>query len=151
MPGKTIHGLSHTKLYNIWQLMKGRCYNPSNQDYNNYGGRGIYVCEEWKEKPVAFYEWAMSNGYKDGLTIERVNFNEGYTPANCTWIPMSEQGKNTRRVNKVTLFGETKSIHEWVKDDRIKIGEPMVYRRMKKGLSAEQALLTPSKKAKYYE
>lgn len=92
----TIHGLRHTKLYMVWTSMRQRCKNPKNKEYKYYGGRGISVCEEWNDYAV-FNEWAQSHGYREGLSIERVDIDRGYCPENCTWIPLSEQAKNTTR------------------------------------------------------
>ena len=90
----TRHNLCYTRLHNIWTKMKQRCYNPKNNRYHRYGGRGIIVCDEWKEDFKTFYEWAITHGYRDDLTIERVNNDGNYEPTNCTWIPRSEQAKN---------------------------------------------------------
>ena len=90
----TQHGLYYTRLHNIWSHMKQRCYNPKNNRYHRYGGRGITVCDEWKNDFKSFYDWAISNGYRDDLSIERKNNNGNYEPKNCTWIPLSEQAKN---------------------------------------------------------
>lgn len=89
------HGGTHTKLYNTFLRMRGRCNNPNNKRYKDYGGRGISICKEW-DKFEVFREWALSHGYKEGLSIERVDVDKGYCPENCTWIPMSEQSKNRR-------------------------------------------------------
>lgn len=88
------HNMTHTRLYRIYKSMYGRCYYKSSQRYNAYGGRGIVMCDEWKNDKVKFFEWALNNGYSDDLTIERINVNGNYCPENCTWIPMSEQYKN---------------------------------------------------------
>jgi hypothetical protein len=97
---KKIHGQSHTRLYNIWGGMKDRCSNPKNKRYNIYGGKGVYVCEEWKISFKAFYEWAIANGYRDNLTIDRINSDGNYEPSNCRWATYSEQNKN-RKFKKV--------------------------------------------------
>lgn len=84
--------------------MMSRCYRPKDIHYNAYGKRGITVCEEWKNKPKAFIEWALANGYSDDLTIERINVNGNYDPSNCTWIPMAKQYKNKQsNCNKMPL------------------------------------------------
>ena len=88
------HGLYYTRLHNTWVHMKQRCYNPKNNRYHRYGGRGITVCDEWRDNFKAFYDWAMANGYQDDLTIERKNNDGNYEPANCTWILPAEQSKN---------------------------------------------------------
>lgn len=93
---ETVHGSCGTKLHRVWLSMRQRCNNPRNKSYPDYGARGIQVCSEWNEFS-AFKEWAQESGYSEGLTIERLDVNGNYCPANCTWIPRSEQNKNTRR------------------------------------------------------
>ena len=74
--------------------MMSRCYRENDIHYNAYGKRGIVVCKEWKSNPKAFIEWALSHGYSDDLTIERINVNGNYEPSNCKWIPMRKKKKN---------------------------------------------------------
>ena len=88
------HGMTGTRLYGCYKAMMSRCYREKDIHYHAYGKRGIVVCEEWKDKPKAFIEWALSHGYADDLTIERIDVNGNYEPSNCKWIPMSEQYKN---------------------------------------------------------
>lgn len=97
--GKT-HGLYAHRLNTIWGNMKQRCFNSSNINYKNYGGRGITVCEEWKDNFVSFYDWAIKNGYKEDLTVDRIDNNGNYCPENCRWVSMEEQGNN-KRCNKI--------------------------------------------------
>ena len=91
------HGLSNTRLYDTWIHMKRRCYDETNSHYKSYGARGIKICDEWlndKDGFVNFYNWAMSNGYKEDLTIERIDVNGDYCPENCEWIPSYLQSLN---------------------------------------------------------
>jgi len=90
------HGLSKTKLYNVWHSMKERCYLPSNTSYVRYGARGITFCDSWKEF-TPFYEWATANGYSEGLVIDRIDNNGNYEPNNCRWVTIKENNNNSRR------------------------------------------------------
>lgn len=97
MHGNTKHGDSKDeRLYRIWGNMKTRCYNPNHERYSCYGGRGIEICAEWKDDYVSFKKWALSNGYQDDLTIDRIDSFENYCPENCRWITRSY---NSKRVN----------------------------------------------------
>lgn len=93
----------HTRLYNIYHGMKKRCYNLMSKSYKDYGGRGIKMCDEWLSDFVSFYKWAVANGYKDNLTIERIDVNGNYEPNNCKWVTITEQHKNTRKITPVRI------------------------------------------------
>lgn len=88
------HNMTHTRLYRIYKGMIARCYYPTSERYNAYGGRGIKVCDEWKNDRAKFFEWALANGYSDDLTIERKDVDGDYCPENCCWIPLKDQYKN---------------------------------------------------------
>ena len=107
------HKVGGTRLYNIWQGMKRRCYNPNDTRYMSYGGRGITVCDEWKDDYMAFFEWAMSNGYSDELTIDRMDVNGNYEPSNCRWATIEQQNNNRRTNIDITIGNTTKSLKEW--------------------------------------
>lgn len=134
------HGYRKTRLYTIYNSMKQRCNNPNNSGYKNYGGRGIKVCKEWN-KPDGlkeFAEWAFSNGYEDGLTLERIDVNGNYEPNNCCWIPLSKQAKNTRRSVKVTYKGEEMIMSDFAR--LTNIDHRIVSRELKKGKTPEEII-----------
>ena len=122
------HGLTGTKPYMVWANMKDRCNNPKNANYHNYGGRGIKVCKEWIESFESFYEWLMNNGYKEGLSIDRVNVNGNYEPSNCKLITQAEQMLNTRRNVFYTYNGKRQTIKEWA--DEWGVDYMFVYNRL---------------------
>lgn len=109
----TKHGDSNSLLYRVYSGMKERCFSKNHKSYRNYGGRGITVCEEWKDSYDSFKDWALSNGYKEKLTLDRVDNNGNYSPENCRWTTYSEQNRNTRTTVKITVDGETKSLSDW--------------------------------------
>ncbi|MCM1223754.1 MAG: hypothetical protein NC548_55815 [Lachnospiraceae bacterium] len=105
-------GLSNTRLNKIYRMMLDRCNNPNSTAYRYYGGKGIRVCTEWENDFESFYKWAMSNGYADNLTIERLKIDENYQPENCTWIPLSEQAKNSRQCHYQIIDGKRSCLAE---------------------------------------
>lgn len=143
---KTIEEMSRDRIRRIWTAMRQRCENPNSTAYKNYGGRGITVCQEWQEF-IPFYNWAIVNGYNDTLTIERIDVNNIYCPNNCTWISKSEQGENTRKVNKLTYKGETHSLRQWGKITKLSVNT--IKDRLDKGYTIEQALEKKGLQKKY--
>lgn len=114
------HGLHNTRIYQIWADMKDRCNNEKSKAFNHYGGRGIKVCEQWQKDFVNFYNWTMNNGYKDNLTIDRINVNGDYEPNNCRWVTWKVQANNKRTSKKITIFGETKTTFEFEQQYNLK-------------------------------
>jgi hypothetical protein len=134
----TTHNQRHTNLYEVWKTMKQRCSNPSNSSYKNYGGRGINVCDEWKNNFISFYNWSMLNGYKKGLTIDRINNNSNYCPENCRWVDRKVQANNSRWNKHITINGKDDTLANWLRFYNLKYYK--YYQRVKKGLTEQQAL-----------
>lgn len=109
----TKHNKSNTRLHLIWCNMKARCYNKNDKYYQDYGGRGIAVCDEWKDDFMSFYNWSTANGYADNLTIDRIDVNGNYEPNNCRWATIKQQNRNKRDTKYVTYKGVTKPLIEW--------------------------------------
>lgn len=142
---RTTHGLSRNpltgkrdKLYRVFAGMKERCYNPHHDMFRYYGGSGVSICEAWLNDYSAFHQWAITNGYKEGLTIERVNTFGNYEPSNCKWIPMSEQSKNRRNNRILTFNGQTKKVIEWA--EITSLPGTLIIQRIKRGWSIEKSL-----------
>ena len=87
---------SYTKLYRIWDAIKQRCYNPNSKQFKDYGGRGITVCDEWRNNSLAFRKWALASGYREILQIDRIDNDKGYSPGNCRFVTRKEQMRNRR-------------------------------------------------------
>lgn len=140
----TTHGMSKTSLFHVWWAMMERCTNKNSNSYKNYGGRGISVCDEWLDS-ATFFDWALSNGYEEGLTIERIDVNDGYKPSNCKWITKAEQARNKTNSFIVEIDGESKCLAEWC--ERYEINYSTVHQRIAKlGWPPIKALTTPISK-----
>lgn len=138
------HHHSQTRIYKIWIDIKKRCYNINSINYKNYGGRGITICDEWKNDFMPFYNWSMNNGYTDKLSIDRINNDGNYEPSNCRWVDKFTQANNTRRNHYITYKGKEMTLAEWSKT--LNIGYDCLKTRLRRGWSIEEAFNTPTKK-----
>ena len=141
-----IHGGTEDRLYGVWCAMKNRCYCPSNNRYKNYGGRGITVCDEWKDSYENFKNWALANGYRSNAprgkyTIERINVDGNYCPENCMWKTIKEQENNKTDNHFVEYQGETHTISEWAQI--FGMAYNTLLNRINHGWSIERALTEP--------
>lgn len=143
--GCASHHLAHTRLYYVWKDIKNRCYSKRVDAYKWYGARGIGMCDEWRNDPVAFIEWCKNNGYKPGLQIDRRDNNKGYSPENCRFVTRTENMRNTSAVRMLTFRGETKPMSEWC--EILGISYSCVVGRLAKGMSVEEAFTAPINKS----
>lgn len=140
----TTHSESSTKLHKVWRGMKWRCYDTHSAVYQYYGGRGIIVCDEWKQNYEKFRDWALENGYREGLSIDRINVDGPYSPENCRWADTYTQLNNTRRNHYLEFQGEVHSVSEWSRIVGISVG--CLFSRLRRGWSVERILTEPVKK-----
>jgi hypothetical protein len=144
------HGHSGEKLYRIWNAMKDRCYRHNGQNLT-YKKKGITVCDEWLNSYTAFRVWALSNGYKEGLQIDRERNNEGYSPSNCRWV--TSMVNNNNRGNEFTILynGQEWKIMELLREKGIDQNHRMaIKKRLQLGWEPEKAIDTPFRKMKPY-
>lgn len=132
------------RLYSVWNMMKQRCGNPNNDAYEHYGGRGISVCDEWKNDYETFRSWAIENGYDPhsdrhhSCTIDRIDVNGNYEPNNCRWVSAEIQANNSRRNHTIDAFGRTQTLAEWGKETGVK--PSTIAFRLRSGWDTETAL-----------
>lgn len=134
------HGKTNTRLYGTWCRMKDRCYNPNIEHYDCYGGRGITICEEWKNNFQAFYDWSMANGYRDDLSIDRINVNGNYEPSNCRWATKVEQMRNRR--DTVFVFNNGEKIPISAVSEQYGIYKTYIWRKVKAGYTELSDILS---------
>lgn len=134
------HGYSRTKLGAVRNALLQRCYNTNDKGYHRYGGRGIQVCEEWRNHPTSFYDWAIKQGYKEdsSLSIERIDNNGNYEPSNCCWSLPLKQSNNRRNTIYLTLDGKTKPLAVWSKE--LAIPRSTLFSRKKRGWTDKDTL-----------
>lgn len=133
----TTHGLTKTRLYNIFHKMRARCLKPNCKQYKDYGARGITICPEWKNSFLTFYEWSMNNGYADNLSLDRIDVNGNYEPSNCRWANRRTQNNNRRSNFYITIYNRTQTLSEWC--DEKELDYDLIYSRINSGWSIEDA------------
>lgn len=138
------HGFIKTNLYSRWIGIKNRCYNKNCLFFKDYGGRGIEVCDDWKDDFMAFRDWALNNGYREDLTIDRIDNNKGYSPENCRWVTIKEQTRN-RRSN---IYVRGKCLTDYCSDYGLSFSR--VASRVKSGWDIETAIKCPKVDLKKY-
>ncbi len=140
----TTQNMRHTRLYEIWSAMKGRCTRSSHKSFGHYGDRGISLCDEWMDF-VPFMRWALSNGYSDELTIDRIDNDGSYEPLNCRWASAFVQQNNRRCTLMIRAFNETKPVMDWVRDERCVVSrQVLIYRFFKSGWDGNNAVSMPA-------
>ena len=140
----TKHGVWNSKIYRIYFGMLARCYKPRDKYYKYYGQKGIKVCEEWKNNFKNFYEWALKNGYKEGLSIDRIDSDKNYEPLNCRWVTLKEQGRNKKNVKLILYKGKEYYISDLA--EMFNINRSTLYNRLKTGWDIEKALTTKNQR-----
>lgn len=136
------HDMSKTRLYREWASIKSRCVYKSSKTFKSYGGRGITICDEWMNSFEVFRDWALSHGYADNLTIERVDNDGNYCPENCKWIPKKEQARNRRSCYSITYNGKTQNLVDWCNE--LNLDYKMIHNRIHKlSWNFERAISEP--------
>ena len=148
---RTQNKIKNVKLHYVWGAMRKRCNNPNDKEYKNYGGRGIEVCDEWSDRKCgyrAFEKWAIENGYKFGLSIDRINNEGDYTPKNCRWVDWKTQCNN-KRVNRWLIIGGKKLTLKQVAE-KYNIKYDLLRGRLNAGWSIESAINIPKQKSRFW-
>lgn len=136
------HGMRHTRLYNIYANMKQRCYNKNNNNYENYGERGIIICDEWLKDNKSFFDWANNNGYSDNLTIDRIDVDGNYEPSNCRWVDRTTQNRNNRRCIYLNYNDKNQTIAQWGRE--LNVNRHTIMWRYHQGWSTKECLFGKS-------
>ncbi|MCH5261605.1 MAG: hypothetical protein J1F42_01705 [Lachnospiraceae bacterium] len=134
---KVKHGKTRTKIYYVWQGMINRCDRPSHKSYCDYGAKGIFVCDEWHNSKT-FIDWALSNGYKEGLEIDRIDTNGSYCPENCRWVDRFENANNKTNNKIISHLGVERTLAEWARFYGVNYKN--LSRNLSKGYSLEEAV-----------
>ena len=144
---------AHFRLYKVWDNMKARCYNPKHKSYYGYGGRGITICDEWKNDFETFANWALANGYdenapKGQCTIDRIDNNKGYSPDNCKWVTIGKNLNNKSNCRMFTHDGKTQSLADWARELGMDYNA-FLSRMYRNGYDFEQAILPRKNKSRH--
>lgn len=137
------HKMTGSRLYKVWHAMKSRCYYEKSEMFKHYGGRGITVCDEWKNSFISFYDWSIKNGYDENAergqcTIDRIDVNGNYEPNNCRWATIKQQANNTRRNHLIKYNGKTQTVSQWANE--LGVEPDSIFNRLQKGFTEEEAL-----------
>lgn len=130
-----------TSLYNTWRGMKDRCMNPSHKSYKYYGEKGVKICLEWQKSFENFRDWALSNGYQEGLSIDRIDVKGNYEPSNCRWATLEQQANNKTTNHFLTYNGKTQTINQWA--DYLGIKREIIKDRLRWGWKVDDIFETP--------
>lgn len=142
------HGLSQHPLYIVWHCAVRRCTDPTDKKFARYGGRGITICDEWRNSYLSFYTWAIVSGWERGLEIDRKDNDLGYSPDNCRFITKKANSNNRSYHNKLTIFGETKNVSECGIDPRCAVDANTFKGRIFNGWHPAKALTKPARKTR---
>lgn len=137
------HRESNTSLYHRWMTMRQRCNNPNASRYNLYGKRGIKVCDSWNADFIVFRDWSLENGYKEELSLDRIDVNGNYEPSNCRWATQKQQINNTRRSSNLTYKGKTQTMKEW--SEELGLNYYTIRSRLRIGWTVEDTFEIPMK------
>lgn len=140
------HGLGRGKLYSVYNAMVSRCNNPKNKSFKNYGERGIQVAKEWLDDFVIFRDWALQNGYKEGLSLDRIDVEKGYSPDNCRWVTRDVQNNNKRNNILIRYKGKEQTLKQWCQE--LNLSYSAIQTRIKRGNSPIEALEKPIRNRK---
>ena len=139
----TKHGMFGSRIYNIWAGLRRRCYDSNVSGYKWYGGKGIGYCKEW-DSFENFYEWAKKSGYKDSLSIDRIDYNKGYSPENCRWVDKFVQARNKKSNVVLTYKNESFCCSEWA--EILGINYSTLLSRKRRGFPVEEILFHKKRK-----
>lgn len=134
---------SRKNLVKTFSHMQSRCYNTNDKRYKDWGGRGIKICNEWMNDIEKFIQWAVSNGYQKGLSIDRIDNDGDYCPQNCRWVTLAENNQNRRSSKYYTYNGKTQNLQQWCNE--YSVPRSMVNKRLEMGWDFGKALFTPKK------